>query len=100
MFTECVTGAYMLCPPELLKAQGGGFGKNGIIKIYQKGIFCKLQHDSNVRLLTGSLTLTDFAEVFVVGSAQHTYFLTAWLWEVHRWQEGPPALDLGFTGPC
>lgn len=57
----------MLCPPELLKAQGGGFGKNGIIKIYQKGIFCKLQHDSNVRLLTGSLTLTDFAEAFVAG---------------------------------
>lgn len=52
----------MLWPPELLKAQGGGFGKNGIIKIYQKGIFCQLQHDSNVRLLTGSLTLTQISQ--------------------------------------
>lgn len=46
VFTECVTGASMLYLSELLKAQGGGFGKNGIIKIYQKGIFffffCKL----------------------------------------------------------
>lgn len=86
---------------ELLKAQGGGFGKNGIIKIYQNGIFCKLQHDSNVSLLTGSLTLMQILQRFLYrGVPQHTYFLTARLQEVHRWQEGPLALDLGFTGPC
>lgn len=78
-----------------------GLWKNGIIKIYQKGFFfffCKSQHDSNVRLLTGSLTLNeDLVEAFECPSTQISSLL--WLREAHRWLR-PPALDLGFTGPC
>lgn len=54
VFTECVTGASMLCLPELLKAQGGGFGKNGIIKIYQKGIFFFFFVNYNMIQMSGS----------------------------------------------
>jgi hypothetical protein len=91
----------MLCLPVLLKPYSGGFGKMASLKSTRRVFFfffCKSQHDSNVRLLTGSLTLNeDLVEAFECPSTQISSLL--WLREAHRWLR-PPALDLGFTGPC
>lgn len=75
MFTECVTGASGLSLLALLKAQGGGFGKMESLKSTRRVFPCKLQHDSNVTLLTGSLTLTQILQrLLVAGRAPaHTF---------------------------
>lgn len=68
------------------------------LKSTRRALLCKLQHDSNAKLLTGSWTLMQILQRLSAGSACHTHLLPAVA--SRGSQMAAPGLDLGLTGPC